>query len=71
MTVTLTGLITWTRPSNPNLYLLVKISAGLLFMIFIVESDSLLLTAPIISHLGIDRDFIATAIRNYEGVTDS
>ena len=58
MTVTLTGLITLT--TNPN-YLLVKISEGLLFMIFIVESDSRYLTAPIIAHLGIDRDYIATA----------
>ena len=58
MTATLTGLIPLT--TNPN-YLLVKISAGLLFMIFIVKSDSRSLTAPIIAHLGINRDFIATA----------
>ena len=58
MRVTLTGLIHLTTNSN---YLLVKISAGLLFMIFIVESDSRWLTDPIIAHLGIDHDFIATA----------
>ena len=35
-------------------------------MIFIVESDSHSLTAPIITHLGIDRDFTAAAsIRKY------
>ena len=58
MTVTLAGLIPLT--TNPN-YFLVKIYAGLLFMIFIVESACRSLTAPIITHLGIDHDFIATA----------
>ena len=55
MTVTLAGLIPLTT------YLLVKISAALSFMNFIVESDSRSLTAPIIAHLGIDRDFISAA----------
>ena len=52
----------WSDPFDylPN-YLLVKISSGHLFMIFNVESNSRSLTAPIITHLGIDRDFIATA----------
>ena len=55
-----TGLIPLT--TNPN-YLLVKIYAGLLvlFMIFTVERASHSLTAPIITHLGIDHDFITTA----------
>ena len=57
MTVTLTGLIPFT--TNPN-YLLVKYQQDL-FIIFIVESDSRSVTAPIIAHLGIVRDFIATA----------
>ena len=58
MTVTLTGLINLT--TNPQV-LASEISAGLLFMIFIVESDSRSVTAQIIAHLGIDRDSIATA----------
>ena len=37
-----------------------KTSAGLLFMIFIVESVLRLLTAPIIGHLGLAHDFFAT-----------
>ena len=60
MTVTLAGLI--PLATDPNLHVLAnKKSAGLLFMIFIVESDLCALTAPIIAHLDIYRDFIATA----------
>ena len=61
MTVTVTGLILLTRPTCPLARKNISNLAGLLFMIFILESDSPSLPAPIIVHLGIDRDLISTA----------